>query len=73
MNQIKKKINLLLPEAPTNWADLIALKMGKSASSVRAYVRGEKGLRNGHSITVLKLLIEIVDERRAEIENLTKH
>jgi transcriptional regulator with XRE-family HTH domain len=63
------KINKLKDEAPRDWAEQIAKRMGKSVSTVRDYANGaSKGIRNGGTLEVLKHLNDLISERNKEIK-----
>ncbi|HKI90118.1 MAG TPA: hypothetical protein VKA38_13900 [Draconibacterium sp.] len=68
---IIRKISELIPEAPHDWAKIIAKKMGKTEVSIYAYARGERGLRRGYPLQLLKHLNELVIEKEQEIEKIT--
>lgn len=68
---VVNKIEKLKPTAPSNWADLVADKMGCSVTSVREYARGIKGARNGKTIQVLEHLIKIINHEKERIAKLT--
>lgn len=68
---VLEKIQKLLNDAPHDWAERIADKMGKCPGSVYAYSKGERGLRKGYHIEVLKQLTEMVKEKEREIKKLT--
>lgn len=70
MEEILTKIKELIPQAPANWAETIASKMGKSTDSVYCYVRGQRGIRKGQHKEVLKLLKELVLIEQAETQKL---
>ena len=73
MNDIDKVINKieeLIPEAPSAWAEIIAEKMGKSTAMIRNYARGEKGLRTDGPLEVLRHLKAIIKKRKEIIEKL---
>jgi len=70
IEKVIKKIQELIPQAPSKWADMIAERMGKSTSMVHMYARGEKGLRNGGAIEVLKHIKTIIQEEAEEIKKL---
>lgn len=75
MNDIEKVINRiqeLIPQAPSNWVKIVADRMGKSEASIRGYATGTKHPRSEKPIEVLKHLRAIIEERRLEIEKLTK-
>lgn len=65
------KIQELIPQAPSDWADTIAGLMGKSVSSVRQYATGIKGIRSDKPLLVLEHLKNIVAERQKQIKKLT--
>ena len=68
---IIQKISELIPEAPHDWAKIIAKKMGKTEVSIYAYARGERGLRRGYPLQLLKHLNKLIAERNQEIEKIT--
>jgi hypothetical protein len=59
--EILIKIKELRQIAPLLWVDEIALKMGKSTSSIYAYCRGDRGTKIGAHKTVYILLKEIIE------------
>lgn len=71
IEKVIEKIQELIPSAPSKWAELVAEKMGKSKSMVREYARGDKGLRTGGPIEVLKHLKTIIREETERIDELT--
>ena len=68
--EVIEKIKELIPSAPAYWAKAIAGKMKKSDDSVYAYVRGDKGIRQGHHKEVLRLIKIMVEEEKQRTENL---
>jgi hypothetical protein len=68
--QLIKTIQEKMPEAPHNWAEIVAEKMGKSVASVYAYARGEKGMRKGYPREVLKHLNQIIKEDQNETKKV---
>jgi|GEM_PF-7105784 len=64
--QLISKIQEKMPEAPHNWAEIVAEKMGKSVASIYAYARGEKGMRKGYPREVLRHLNQIIEEDKNE-------
>lgn len=68
--QIIEKIKELIPDAPGDWAEQIAEKMGKSTESVYAYARGDRGSRTGFHKEVLRHLKVLVANETKEIKKL---
>jgi hypothetical protein len=68
---VLEKIQKLLNNAPHDWADRIAAKMGKGTGSIYAYSKGERGVRRGYPVEVLRHLTEMVKEKEKEIKKLT--
>lgn len=68
---VLEKIQKLLNDAPHDWAERIAERMGKCAGSVYAYSTGVRGIRKGYHIEVLRQLTEMVKEKEREIKKLT--
>lgn len=69
--QIVKKINVLKTQVPRNWAGKVAERMNKSIPCVYAYSRGERGVKSGYPLQVLKHLLTIKEETEIEIEKYT--
>ena len=65
------KIQELIPLAPSDWAEIIAAKIGKSVNSVREYARGSKGLRTDGPLLVLENMKILVAERENKIKKIT--
>ncbi|OFX52412.1 MAG: hypothetical protein A2066_21695 [Bacteroidetes bacterium GWB2_41_8] len=70
MNEIIERIKELIPQAPPDWADTIAAKMGKSSGAVYAYARGDRGIRKGYHKEVLAQLKELVAEENERTKEL---
>jgi len=68
--QVIDKIQELIPDAPGDWVEQIASKMGKSTESVYAYARGDRGARKGYHKTVLRHLKELVAEEMKQTKKL---
>ena len=68
--EVLQKIKELIPQVPAYWATVVSSKMGKSADSVYAYVRGTKGIRAGYHKEVLRLLKELVTDENKRTEKL---
>ena len=69
--QVVRKISELKEQVPSDWAERISEKMGKSPESVWAYARGERGVRKGCHLQVLRYLTAIHKEHMREIQKLT--
>jgi len=61
----------LKKQVPEDWAIVIGAKMNKAPNTVRAYSLGERGVRNGAYLEVLKHLTVMVAERNEIIKQLT--
>jgi hypothetical protein len=70
-NLITQKIAEQIPHAPHDWAKRIAKKMGKTEVSIYAYARGERGMRRGYPLELLKHLNKLIVEKKQKIEKLT--
>ena len=51
---ILNSITTLIPKLNNNWADVISQRMSKSPQTIRAYARGERGIKSGRHISLLK-------------------
>jgi hypothetical protein len=69
---LAQKIAEKIPEAPHNWAEIAAERMGKHVSSVYAYARCEKGVRRGRSAELLKLLNQMIDNQKKELKIISE-
>jgi hypothetical protein len=68
--EILVKIKELKAQLPPSWADVVAVKMGKSKDSVFRYARGENVQRNGYHIEVLRILIQLVEKENERIRKM---
>ena len=68
LQPVIEKIQELIPLAPSDWAEKVAILMGKSVSSVRQYATGAKGIRKDSPLIVYRYLKAIVAEREKEIK-----
>lgn len=70
--ELAAKIAEKIPEAPHDWAQIAATKMGKSVASIYAYARCEKGVRRGHPAELLQLLNTMVEEQKRNLKMITQ-
>lgn len=70
---ISKKIAALAKKAPSDWAEQIAVLMGrKSVQSIYYYAAGQRGVKKGYPLEVLKHLNRIVQEKDKRTEKELK-
>lgn len=68
---LRMKMREMIPNLPSNWAEMIGEKMGVKADVVRSYVRGDRGKRDKEKvILVFKLMKEIEEKIINEIDQL---
>jgi len=67
---VLQKISELIPQAPGYWVDVISAKMKVTRASVYYYVNGQRGLRKGRHLEVLRLLIELIEKENKGIAKL---
>lgn len=63
-DDVIKKIQELLPQAPPNWAFVIAGKMKNTPDMVRRISKGQRGKRKGLHRYVLRTLIELIEKEQ---------
>lgn len=63
-----REISRLRKSVPAYWLDVVAEKMGKSVSAIRAYSNGTRGIKEGSHIQVLRILKEIIEKKNREIK-----
>lgn len=71
INIIVHKISEIKEQVPSDWADVIAIKMGKEPVTIRAYARGTRGTRRGYPLQVLEHLQEYFKEHSLKVKQLT--
>ena len=69
-DEVLKKIQELIPKAPSSWKDSIAAHMGKSTESITKYVAGGRGMKSGYHKEVLRHLKELVAEENERTKKL---
>ena len=65
------RIKELIPKVNRNWAIIIGNKMQKTPNTIRAYSRGERGIKSGNHVLLLKHLTTLERENAEEIKELT--
>ena len=69
--EIVERIKEVKADVPSDWAEKIAERMGKEPVTIRAYARGERGIKKGQHIKLLQHLIELQSLHRQFLKNLT--
>lgn len=70
-HDIVQKISELKKEVPSDWAERIAKDMQKSVTLIRYYALGQRGIKKGYPLEVLKRLTVIHKNHISEIKKLT--
>lgn len=69
LDPAREKIKEIIPTLPSNWADMVASKMGIRREQVWALANGSRGKRNRKVIELLKHLKALQHEFMEEIAN----
>lgn len=68
-HEIVLKISKLKKEVPNDWAERIGKQLNKSPTLIRYYSRGERGVKKGYPLQVLKHLTAYHTLHQLEIKS----
>jgi hypothetical protein len=69
-DEVLRKIQELIPQAPYGWRYIISVKMGKSIESVNKYAVGKRGMTKSYHKDVLRILSDLVEKENRRLRLL---
>lgn len=67
-----RKIEEIITLVPSNWATILASRMGKKPATLRTYATGSRGKKVQH-LQLLSHLLDLQHEQEIHISNLYLH